>query len=114
MRIRDGSSDVCSSDLAMLKRIIEGRWLTANGAVAFYPANTVNDEDIEVYADESRSEVLFTYRNLRQQGDKREGISNKCLADFIAPKSSGVADRSAERRVGEEWVSTCKPRWAPE
>jgi len=77
---------------AMLRRIVEGRWLTANGAVAFHPANTVNDEDIEVYRDETRGEVLFTYRNLRQQGAKREGVSNKCLADYIAPKSSGVAD----------------------
>src|SRR5690606_15569702 len=51
----------------MLKKIIEGRWLTASGVVAFYPANTVNHEDIEVYTDESRSEVLFTWRNLRQQ-----------------------------------------------
>jgi 5-methyltetrahydrofolate--homocysteine methyltransferase len=77
---------------AMLKRIIDGRWLTANGVVAFYPANSVNGEDIEVYADESRSRVLFTWRNLRQQGAKREGVSNKCLADYIAPKESGVAD----------------------
>ena len=77
---------------AMLKIIIEGRWLTANGVVAFYPANTVNDEDIEIYTDESRSEVLLTYRNLRQQGVKREGVDSKCLADYIAPKSSGVAD----------------------
>ncbi len=77
---------------AMLKKIIEGRWLTASGVVAFYPANTVNDEDIEVYRDESRSEVLFTWRNVRQQTVKREGVDNKCLADYIAPKSSGVAD----------------------
>ncbi len=77
---------------AMLKRIIEGRWLTANGVVGFYPANRVNDEDIEIYRDETRSEVLFTYRNLRQQGVKREGVSNKCLADYIAPKDSGKLD----------------------
>ena len=77
---------------AMLKRIIDGRWLTANGVVAFYPANTVNDEDIEVYRDESRSEVLFTWRNLRQQTAKREGVDNKCLADYIAPRDSGVTD----------------------
>ncbi|KCV14606.1 methionine synthase [Bordetella holmesii 04P3421] len=77
---------------AMLKRIVEGRWLTANGVVGFYPANRINDEDIEVYRDESRSEVLFTYRNLRQQGVKREGVSNKCLADYIAPKDSGKLD----------------------
>ncbi len=77
---------------AMLKKVIEGRWLTASGVVAFYPANTVNDEDIEVYSDESRSDVLFTWRNVRQQTGKREGVDNKCLADFIAPKDSGVAD----------------------
>ncbi|MBK1780439.1 methionine synthase [Advenella sp. WQ 585] len=77
---------------AMLKKVIEGRWLTASGVVAFYPANTVNHEDIEVYKDESRTEVLFSWRNLRQQTAKREGVDNKCLADYIAPKESGVKD----------------------
>ncbi|NYT37607.1 methionine synthase [Allopusillimonas soli] len=76
----------------MLRRIIEGRWLTASGVVAFYPANTVNEEDIEVYADESRSDVLFTWRNVRQQTQKRGGVDNKCLADYIAPRETGVAD----------------------
>ncbi|ALM85061.1 methionine synthase [Bordetella sp. N] len=83
---------VLADGQAMLKRIIEGRWLTANGVVGFYPANRVNDEDIEIYADESREKVLFTWRNLRQQGVKREGVSNKCLADYIAPKESGKLD----------------------
>ncbi len=77
---------------AMLRKIIEGRWLTANGTIAFYPANTVGDDDIELYTDESRSEVLLTWRNLRQQGVKRDGVDNKCLADFIAPRDSGVKD----------------------
>ncbi|VFR17096.1 5-methyltetrahydrofolate--homocysteine methyltransferase [plant metagenome] len=77
---------------AMLKRIIDGRWLTASGVAAFHPANRVNDEDIEVYADETREKVLFTWRNLRQQGVKREGVENKCLADYIAPRDSGVVD----------------------
>src|SRR5690606_11537932 len=76
----------------MLRRVVDGRWLTANGVIAFYPANTVNGEDIEVYRDESRSDVLFTWRNLRQQGEKREGVENKCLADYIAPRETGVAD----------------------
>jgi 5-methyltetrahydrofolate--homocysteine methyltransferase len=77
---------------AMLKKIIDGRWLTASGVVAFYPANTVNDDDIEIYRDESRSEVLLTWRNVRQQTVKREGVDNKCLADYIAPKETGIAD----------------------
>jgi len=90
--VGEQAKKVYADGQAMLKRIIDGRWLTANGVVAFYPANTVNDDDIEVYADETRSKVLFTYRNVRQQGVKREGVSNKCLADYIAPKSSGVID----------------------
>jgi 5-methyltetrahydrofolate--homocysteine methyltransferase len=81
---------------AMLKKIIDGRWLTANGAVALLPANAINDDDIEVYLDDSRSEVAFTWYGLRQQGVKPvvDGVQrpNQCLADFIAPKSSGVAD----------------------
>jgi 5-methyltetrahydrofolate--homocysteine methyltransferase len=79
----------------MLERIVNERWLKANGAVAFYPANSVGD-DIEVYTDESRSEVLFTWHGLRQQTKKPviDGVPNpnQCLSDFIAPKSSGIAD----------------------
>ncbi len=90
--VGDSARKVYADGLAMLKRVMDGRWLTANGVVAFYPANTVNEDDIELYTDESRSEVLFTWRNVRQQTVKREGVDNKCLADYIAPKSSGVAD----------------------
>ncbi len=77
----------------MLKRLIEGRWLTANGVVALYPANSVNDDDIEFYTDESRSQVAMTWRGLRQQAEKEaiNGVMrpSRCLADFVAPR--GVA-----------------------
>ncbi|CAM5213585.1 Methionine synthase OS=Castellaniella defragrans OX=75697 GN=HNR28_001472 PE=3 SV=1 [Castellaniella defragrans] len=76
----------------MMKRIVEGRWLTANGVVAFYPANSINDDDIEIYRDETRREVLLTWRGVRQQTQKRSGVDNKCMADFVAPKDSGVTD----------------------
>jgi 5-methyltetrahydrofolate--homocysteine methyltransferase len=80
----------------MLKKIVDGRWLTANGVVALLPANTVNDDDIEVYTDDTRSGVAFTWYGLRQQGVKPvvDGVQrpNQCLSDFIAPKSSGIAD----------------------
>jgi len=76
---------------AMLKRIVEGRWLTANGVIALLPANSVGD-DIELYADESRTSVVLTWRNLRQQNERPQGKPNYCLADFVAPKSSGVRD----------------------
>ncbi len=80
----------------MLKRLIEGRWLTANAVVGLYPANTVHDDDIEFYTDESRSQVALTWHGLRQQTEKQviDGIMrpSRCLADFVAPKSSGIAD----------------------
>ena len=64
---------VYADGLAMMKRIVEGRWLTANGVVGFYPANSINDEDIEIYKDETRSEVLFTYRNPQPAGRQARG-----------------------------------------
>jgi 5-methyltetrahydrofolate--homocysteine methyltransferase len=80
----------------MLKRLIEGRWLQANGVMGFWPANTVNSDDIELYTDESRSEVALTWFGMRQQTEKQaiEGVMrpSRCLADFIAPKDSGVKD----------------------
>jgi 5-methyltetrahydrofolate--homocysteine methyltransferase len=76
----------------MLKKIIEGRWLTASGVYGLFPAARVNQEDIEIYANESRREVLMTWHNLRQQSEKPTGNPNLCLADFIAPKDSKVPD----------------------
>jgi 5-methyltetrahydrofolate--homocysteine methyltransferase len=80
---------------AMLKKIIEGRWLSASGVMALYPANSVGD-DIEFYTDESRTEVLMTWYGMRQQTEKQaiDGVMrpSRCLADFVAPKSSGIAD----------------------
>ncbi|WP_371877290.1 methionine synthase [Telluria mixta] len=94
--VGEAATKVFEEGQAMLKKIIDGRWLTANGAIALLPANTVNDDDIEIYTDDTRSEVAFTYYGLRQQGVKPvvDGVQrpNQCLADFIAPKSSGIAD----------------------
>jgi 5-methyltetrahydrofolate--homocysteine methyltransferase len=75
----------------MLDQIIEEKWLTANGVIGFFPANAVGD-DIIVYTDESRTAVRSTLHNLRQQGEHRDGIPNRSLGDFIAPKDTGLAD----------------------
>ena len=75
----------------MLDTLIKEKWLTANGVVGFFPANAVGD-DIEVYTDETRTEVLTTLHNLRQQGEHRDGIPNRSLGDYIAPKDTGLAD----------------------
>jgi len=76
---------------AMLDRIEREHWITARGVVGIFPANGIGD-DIEVYADEARNTVLTTLHGLRQQGQHRDGVTNKCLSDFVAPKETGVAD----------------------
>ena len=77
---------------AMLHKIIEQRWLTANGVMGLYPANSVRDDDIEIYADETRSQAVLTWYGLRQQTEKHtiDGVQrpSRCLADFIAPRSA--------------------------
>lgn len=75
----------------LLKEIIEKKLLTARAVYGFFPANSVED-DIEVYQDESRSSVVTTFHTLRQQLEKPKGDANFALADFVAPKSTGVAD----------------------
>jgi len=94
--VGEAATKLFAEGQALLKKVIEGRWLTANGVVALMPANSINDDDIEIYTDDTRSEVAFTYYGLRQQTVKPviDGVArpNQCLADFIAPKSSGIAD----------------------
>jgi 5-methyltetrahydrofolate--homocysteine methyltransferase len=94
--VGESARRLLSDGKRMLRRVIEGRWLRANGVVGLYPAATVGDDDIEIYRDETRSEVLFTWRGLRVQSVRPviDGIRgpNRCLADFIAPKGSGKQD----------------------
>ncbi len=75
----------------MLDTLIKEKWLTANGVIGFFPANAVGD-DFEVYTDDTRTEVLTTLHNLRQQGEHRDGIPNRSIGDFIAPKETGLRD----------------------
>ncbi|GAA2105106.1 methionine synthase [Microlunatus panaciterrae] len=76
----------------MLDRLIDERWLRANGVFGLFPANRVGSDDVEVYADESRSEVVATLYNLRQQGEHREGVPNRSMGDFVAPRETGLHD----------------------
>jgi 5-methyltetrahydrofolate--homocysteine methyltransferase len=75
----------------LLKRIINEKLLKANAVIGFWPANSVGD-DIELYTDESRKQVLTTIHTLRQQAEKVKGEPYYALSDFIAPKDSGVKD----------------------
>ena len=77
---------------AMLTKIVDEKWLKARAVFGFFPANSINDDDIEVYTDDNRNEVLMTLRSLRQQTERPPGRPNAALADFVAPKDSGVKD----------------------
>jgi len=76
----------------MLKQIVRERWLTARGVIGLFPANSVDDDDVEIYTDESRTRVLTRLHFLRQQKGKPTGQSHDALSDYIAPKSSGRSD----------------------
>ncbi|GGK62980.1 methionine synthase [Rufibacter glacialis] len=77
---------------ALLQRIVEEKLLTANGVAGLFPANSVGDDDVEIYTDEQRTQILTHFRTLRQQGQKGPGVPNIALADFVAPKETGLAD----------------------
>ncbi|WP_374674397.1 methionine synthase [Ideonella sp.] len=88
--VGEAARRVFADGQALLKRIVDGRWLQAHGVMALYPANTVDDDVIEIYADESRQEVLMRWAPLRLQTERPviDGVPrpNRSLADFIAPK----------------------------
>jgi 5-methyltetrahydrofolate--homocysteine methyltransferase len=81
-------NDAC----AILDRIIESSTLHAHAICQVFPAQSVNDDDVELYTDDSRKQVLATLHFLRQQSQKASTLPNICLSDFIAPKDSGIAD----------------------
>jgi 5-methyltetrahydrofolate--homocysteine methyltransferase len=76
---------------AMLDRIVEERWIRAHGVVGFFPASAVGDS-IELYLDNDRDQVHATLHHLRQQGEHRDGVPNRSLADFVAPRETGLRD----------------------
>jgi 5-methyltetrahydrofolate--homocysteine methyltransferase len=98
--VGEAATKVFAEGQAMLKKIIDGRWLTASGVIALMPANTVNDDDIEIYTDETRQAVAFTWYGMRQQTEKPviDGVArpNQCLSDFIAPKGLNESETIAD------------------
>jgi 5-methyltetrahydrofolate--homocysteine methyltransferase len=91
-KVGEQASNLYADARRMLKQIIRERWLIARGVTGLFPANSVDDDDVEVYTDESRTRVLARLHFLRQQKGKPAGQSHDALADFIAPKASGRRD----------------------
>lgn len=91
--VGSAARDLFNDAQAMLAELIANRQLQANGVVGIWPANRVGSDDIAIYADDTRSETIATSHHLRQQLQK-PGASEQLLslADFVAPRESGVAD----------------------
>jgi 5-methyltetrahydrofolate--homocysteine methyltransferase len=89
--VGEAASNLYADARRMLKQMISERWVQANAVIGFFPANSV-DDDIEVYADESRAQVRYRLHHLRQQKPKPAGQPHFALSDFIAPRDSGVKD----------------------
>jgi 5-methyltetrahydrofolate--homocysteine methyltransferase len=89
--VGEAASSLYADGLAMLDKIIAEKWLTARAVIGLFPANSDGDS-IEIFADDSRELKVATLHHLRQQRKKPTGNANRCLADFVAPKSSGVND----------------------
>jgi 5-methyltetrahydrofolate--homocysteine methyltransferase len=90
--VGEEASNLYKDAQAMLEKIIAEKWITARAVLGVFPANACNDDDIELYSDDSRTEVQMTLHNLRQQMDRNNQKANYCLTDFVAPKDSGKND----------------------
>jgi 5-methyltetrahydrofolate--homocysteine methyltransferase len=90
--IGESARDLFADAKAMLERIVAEKWFTPRAVIGFWPANSVGDDDIEVYAEAGQSESLAVIHTLRQQMQRTSDRPNFALADFIAPKASGVTD----------------------
>ena len=89
--VGEAASALYADARRLLEQLIEEKWVRASGVVGFFPANSSGD-DIEVYANEHRQQVLARLCHLRQQRRKRADLHNDCLSDFVAPRDVGLAD----------------------
>ena len=90
--VGEAASNLYADATQLLDQLVRERWLKARAVVGLFPANTVGDDDIEVFADEARTATLLKLHQLRQQKAKSQDHAQLCLSDFVAPASSGRAD----------------------
>ncbi|MDP6994405.1 MAG: vitamin B12 dependent-methionine synthase activation domain-containing protein, partial [Woeseiaceae bacterium] len=90
--VGDAARKLFSDASVMLDKIVSEQWLQARGVIGLYPANAIDHDDIRIYKDDSRKAERMRLCHLRQQRSKAEGQFHHCLADYVAPADSGVAD----------------------
>ncbi|HEY0745902.1 MAG TPA: methionine synthase [Steroidobacteraceae bacterium] len=91
-RVGEAASNLYADAKRMLEKLVGEKWLKARAVIGFFPANSVADDDIHVFSDDTRHTVQLRLHNLRQQKSKPQDQAQLCLSDFIAPASTGRAD----------------------
>jgi 5-methyltetrahydrofolate--homocysteine methyltransferase len=92
VRIGEAASSLYADAMEMLRKLIAEQWLKARVAVGFFPANSIADDDIQVFSDDTRRSAELVLHHLRQQKSKAPDQAQLCLADFVAPAASGRPD----------------------
>jgi 5-methyltetrahydrofolate--homocysteine methyltransferase len=90
--VGESASHLFQDAKKLLQKVVDEKLLKAKAVFGIFPANTVNEDDIEVYADETKTEVKVKFLTLRQQLKKKEGTPSMALADFVAPKETEITD----------------------
>ena len=90
--IGEAATNLYADAQRMLATLVEEKWLRARAVVGFFPANSVDDDDIDIYADDTRRVPSLRLHHLRQQKSKPQDQAQLCLADFVAPAHSARAD----------------------
>jgi len=90
--VGEAARSLFSDASVMLDKIIKERWLQARAVFGFFPANSIDHDDVRVFADDNRQQELMRLCHLRQQRSKPDGQTHDCLADFVAPHDSGIED----------------------
>ncbi len=90
--VGEAARSLFSDASVMLDKIVAEKWLKANAVLGFFPANSIDHDDLRVFSDDAREQELVRLSHLRQQRSKPAGQHHFCLADYVAPVSSGVSD----------------------
>jgi 5-methyltetrahydrofolate--homocysteine methyltransferase len=90
--VGEAARELFTDASVMLDKIIKEQWLQARAVLGFFPANSIDHDDIRVFCDDNRQQELMRLCHLRQQRSKPDGHRHHCLADFIAPQDSGIED----------------------
>ncbi|HKQ84757.1 MAG TPA: methionine synthase [Steroidobacteraceae bacterium] len=91
-KVGEQASNLYADARNMLRKIIREQWLTARAVIGLFPANSIDDDDVEIYTDDTRTQVLTRLHFLRQQKRKPDQQPHLALADYVAPRSSGAKD----------------------